>query len=180
MALPLLYRGSTIYPQKAELFRLSRFYSQVILRASFEGFGYSFAFLAFLLFSLFFKAFSILICKKKKTPQNGFLRPTRSCVLVILFIPQAKDFCPLRIIIFALGYGEFDLARILYRILYLWCKAHFCVLLLSLPKEYPNPKQVKPKLINSFGQCFPNHILSYPLSPDLEKAHSFYISIPFP
>ena len=23
---------------------------------------------------------------------------------------------------------------------------YFCVLLLSLPKEYPNPKQVKPKL----------------------------------
>lgn len=33
--------------------------------------------------------------------------------LVILFIPQAKDFCPLRIKDVALGYGEFDLVWVL-------------------------------------------------------------------
>ena len=86
----LLYRGSTIYPQKAKLFSLSRFYSQVILRASFEGFGYSFAFLAFLLFSLFSRLSPCLFAKRKRPHRTDFSALQGLVFLLFCYSPDER------------------------------------------------------------------------------------------
>ena len=108
---PLAYG---IYIQ-APLFILTYFLFQGILRLPSRSW-LTLSFVSLISrYSFIFQAFFMVLYKKEKTSQNGFSALHGLQFLVILFIPQAKNFCPLRIKGIASGYGEFDLMRVLYR-----------------------------------------------------------------